>query len=65
MGRYEILKRVRKVSYELKLARELTPIRPVFHVSVLKKSIGSVSVLPIGGLGVSEYTSYEEIQLKS
>ena len=57
---YEILKRVGKVFYELKLQSELAPVHPVFHVSMLKKCIGNpVSILPIEGLEVNENLAYE------
>ena len=39
-GLYEILERVSKVPYELKLLSELTLVHPIFHVSMLKKCIG-------------------------
>ncbi|WMV29586.1 hypothetical protein MTR67_022971 [Solanum verrucosum] len=62
VGPYEILKRVRKVDYELKLPIELPPVHPVFHISMLKKCIGDpVSILPLEGLGVNESLSYEEV----
>ena len=40
VGPYEILQRVCKVSYELKLPSELTSVHQVFHVLMLKKCIG-------------------------
>ena len=40
VGPYEILQRVDKVSYELKLPSELASVHPIFHVSMLKKCIG-------------------------
>ena len=53
MGPYEILQKVCKVSYELKLPSELVLVHPVFPVSMLKKCIGDPkSTLPIEGLGV-------------
>ncbi|WMV37726.1 hypothetical protein MTR67_031111 [Solanum verrucosum] len=62
VGPYEILKRVGKVSYELKLPIELGPIHPVFHISMLKKCIGDrVSILLLECLGVNENLSYEEV----
>ena len=46
VGPYQILKRVKKVSYELELPNELSLVHPVFHVSMLKKCIGDpVSIL--------------------
>ncbi|MUG03910.1 hypothetical protein ECC01_23490 [Bacillus tequilensis] len=62
MGPYEILQRVGKVAYELKLHRELVSVHPVFHVSMLKKCIGNPeSILPIEGLGIKDNLSYEEV----
>ena len=65
MCSYEILKRVRKVAYELKLPSELASVHPVFHVSMLKKCIGdSKSILPIEGIGVQNNLSYKEVPIE-
>ena len=40
--RYEILKRVGSVAYELNFPNELVMIYPVFHVFMLKKCIGDL-----------------------
>ena len=65
VGPYEILQRVRKIPYELKLSSELALVRPVFHVSMHKKCIGDpVSILPIEGLGVNDNLSHEEVPLE-
>ena len=62
MGPYEILQRVGKVAYELKLPSEFAWVNPIFHVSMLKKCIGDPeSILPIEGLGVEDNLSYEEV----
>ncbi|WMV30164.1 hypothetical protein MTR67_023549 [Solanum verrucosum] len=65
VGPYEILKRARKVDYELKLPIELASVHPVFHISMLRKCIGGpVSILPLEGLGVNENLSYEEVPIE-
>ena len=47
-GHYEVMQRVRKVAYQLKLPSELVSVHLVFHFSILKKCIGDpVSILPI------------------
>ena len=47
VGPYEILKRVVKVAYELKLPNDLAPVHSVFHVSMLKKCIGDPCLFSI------------------
>ena len=39
MGSYEIVERIGKVAYRLRLPPELTRIHDVFHVSMLQKYI--------------------------
>ena len=57
-----ILQLVGEVAYELALPAELAFVHPVFHVSMLKKFLGDpASILPVGGLGVGEDLSYEEV----
>lgn len=54
------MKRVGKVSYELRLPIKLASVHPVFNVSILNKCIGDPkSNLPIEGLGVDHNLSYE------
>ena len=66
VGPYEIVKRVRKVTYYLNLPSELALIHPIFHVSMLKKCVGDpLSILPIEGLGANHNISYEEVRSKS
>ena len=61
VGPYEILQRVGKVAYELKLPSELASIHLVNHVSMLKKCIGDPqSILPIEVLGVKDNLYYEK-----
>ena len=62
---YEILQRVGEVDYELELPAELAFVYPVFHVSMLKKYLGDTTlILPVEGLGVDEYLSYEEVPIE-
>ncbi|WMV41245.1 hypothetical protein MTR67_034630, partial [Solanum verrucosum] len=57
--------RIGKVAYELVLSNELTPVHPVFHVSMLKMCIGDpTSTIPLEGLGVDESLSYEEVLVR-
>ena len=55
---YEILQRVGKVSYELKLPSELSSIHPVFSVSMLKKYISDRSIFFLLRFLVSRITSH-------
>ena len=65
VGPYEILQRVDKVAYELKLPSELASVHPVFHVSMLKKCIVDPEfILLIEGLGVKDNLYYEEVTTK-
>ena len=58
---YVILQKVGNVAYELKLPNDLVSVHPLFHVSMIKKSLGDpVSILPVEVLGVDENLSYEE-----
>ena len=64
-GSYEVLQRVGKVAYKLKLPSELALVHSVFHVSMLKKCIGDPeSILPIEGLGVKDNLSYDEVPVQ-
>ena len=65
VGSYEILQRVGKVAYELKLSSELDSVHSVFHVSMLKKYIDDPEfILPIEGLGVKDNLSYDEVPVQ-
>ena len=65
VGFYEVLQRIGKVAYVLKLHSELATVHPMFHVYVLKKCIGDpVSILSMEGLGVDENLSYEEVTVE-
>ena len=62
---YEILQRVCKVDYELKLPSELASVHLVFHVSMLKECIDDPkSILTVEGLGVKDNLSYEEVPVQ-
>ena len=61
---YEILQRVGKVAYELRLPSEFSSVHPMFHVSMFKKCIGDrESIIPVEGLGLEENIFYEEFPL--
>ena len=65
VGPYEILQKIGKVAYDLRLPSELASVHPVFYVFMLKKCIGDPKfILPIEGLGVQEKLSYEEVPMK-
>ena len=65
VGPYEILQRVGKVAYELKLPSKLASVHSLIHVYMLKKCIGDPeSILPIEGLGVKDNLSYDEVSVK-
>ena len=66
VGLFEVLRRIGKVAYELKLPSELASVHPFFHVSMFNKCIGDpVSILPIEGLGTYENLTYERFRLRS
>ncbi|XP_049348533.1 uncharacterized protein LOC125813085 [Solanum verrucosum] len=55
-------KRVGNVAYELELPSELAAIRPVFHISMLKKCLGDPSlIVPVENIGIRDNLSYVEI----
>ncbi|XP_069145535.1 uncharacterized protein [Solanum lycopersicum] len=65
VGPYEILQRVCKVDYELKLPSKMALVHPFFHVSVLKKCIGDPqSILIIQALSVKDNLSFEEVPVQ-
>ncbi|WMV09970.1 hypothetical protein MTR67_003355 [Solanum verrucosum] len=62
---YRIVKRVGNVAYELELPQELAAVHPVFHISMLKKSIGDPSlIIPTENIGINDSLSYEEIPVQ-
>ena len=61
MGPYEIVERIGKVAYRLRLPHELARIHDVFHVSMLRKYIADPShVLRDQLVELKEYLTYEE-----
>ena len=65
VGPYEVLQRVRKFAYELKLPSDLASVHSTFHVSILKKFIDDlIFILPIEGLVVYDSLSYEEVPME-
>ncbi|WMV50388.1 hypothetical protein MTR67_043773 [Solanum verrucosum] len=62
VGPHQILRRIRKVCYELEFPNDLASAHPFFNVSLLKKSVGyPTSIVPLEGLVVKENLSYEEV----
>ena len=62
VGPYDVLQRIGKVAYELKVPSELASVHLVFNVCMLKKCIGDmISILSIEGLGVDKNISYGEV----
>src|SRR5262249_22935414 len=61
IGPFEILERVKNVSYRLALPPHLSYVHPVFHISMLRKYIPDPShVLQAPDVEIVEDLSYEE-----
>ena len=48
IGPFQVLKRVGEVAYELALPPGLSGVHPVFHVSMLKNTMGMETTLFVG-----------------
>ncbi|XP_069149163.1 uncharacterized protein [Solanum lycopersicum] len=65
LGLYKILKRFGKVAYELELPVELAAVRPVFHISLLKKCVGDpASIVPLESVVVKDSQSYKDVPVE-
>ncbi|WMV58579.1 hypothetical protein MTR67_051964 [Solanum verrucosum] len=65
IGPYKISKRIGNIAYQLELPQELVVVHPVFHISMLKKCIGDLSlIVPTEVIGIKEILSYEEIPVQ-
>lgn len=53
VGSYQILRRICKFVYELKLHNDFASIHLVFHTSLLKKCVGDLTfIVPLESLGI-------------
>ncbi|KAK4712909.1 hypothetical protein R3W88_018816 [Solanum pinnatisectum] len=65
IGPYQISKRIGNVAYELELPQELTIVRSVFHISMLKKCMGDPSlIIQTENIEIKDSLSYEEIHIR-
>ncbi len=54
-----------KLAYEFDLCQELATVHPVFHISMLKKCLGYLSlIVPIENVGIKDNPLYEEVLVK-
>ena len=65
VGPYEILQRIEKVAYKLRLPSDLALVHPVFHVSMPTNCVGDPeSIISIEVISVDENLSYEEVRVE-
>ncbi|KAK4706617.1 hypothetical protein R3W88_033829 [Solanum pinnatisectum] len=61
IGPYRIIWRVGRVAYKLEFPSGLEFVHPIFHVSMLRKSVGDPSrVVPVEDVYIRKELSYEE-----
>ncbi|XP_070056839.1 uncharacterized protein [Nicotiana tomentosiformis] len=61
---YRIIQRIGRVVYMLELPPEISLVHPLFHVSMLKKVVGDLSLIaPVETIEVNEELTYEEIPI--
>ena len=59
IGPYCIAKRIGNVAYEWEQLQELAVIHSVFHISMLKKCMGDLSlIVPTENVGIKDSLSY-------
>ncbi|XP_009764991.2 uncharacterized protein [Nicotiana sylvestris] len=64
VGPYRIIQRVGQVAYRLEQPPEMSFVHLVFHVSMLKKVVGDLSlIVPVETIEVNEELTYEEISV--
>lgn len=50
---YQTVRTIGNMAYELEFSPELAVIHPIFHISMLKKCLGDISLLvPIDSIGL-------------
>ncbi|XP_070049476.1 uncharacterized protein [Nicotiana tomentosiformis] len=61
---YRFIQRIGQVAYILELPPKISLVHPVFHVSILKKVVGDLSlIVPVKTIVVNEELTYEEIPI--
>ncbi|XP_070040299.1 uncharacterized protein [Nicotiana tomentosiformis] len=59
---YRIIQKIGQVAYKLELPPNISLVHPMFHVSMLKRVVGDVSlILPVEIIEVNKELTYEEI----